>query len=661
MVEVSSHTRLEITPASARDIYLARSESKVPSPSAPTTLFIPTTGVLRSNAGSLAWIDTAYAQGLATRHFLDSINRGDIPAALNPSCQHSVDIKLFHQSPTRLSERSVTLIEALGVATILESLARQSTTLLCPNCGALSERYPSHSQALSVLQEKLTGPCTVFAEGPTDALTAWSHAHGFRPPRTDTTQTSSRLRVQIDSLNSQTDAITRLSQLMHSLWRLRDASVVCVEESGTLTLSKHGTCLGCGYSFIDDRTVGSSGTLRWPDLSSRVLPHGRSCRQLLVAPLHEHAAIPALANSTALSYALRTPLGDRAANTRTSVLSASELAVVAACRSLADALDGHGTCVIDLPAPLLSSEASSTIFAMVSEAASAIGVVLVESSDEKQLIPLRRAQNSAPGRPIGTLRVHSVDYPIEAGKDLTLTGISFKDAEALLQHNSQTETDNIFTPASQYDVISIPVFKSFRRSRTMLVNQLGLAEALANLFAASVDARSAGLTARDFTLSSGRTNKNLCATCNGLGVTLHYIEELSRASVSRCRTCEGSRFANDVGNMSWRGVSLSALLNTPIGEILLLLRALPRALDASTCLEALCLTHLPLGMPLSLMSDSELHALLLIQALLSATASKPIIALIESPLSSLNARQHDGALRLLQSSSRANHLSLVIV
>jgi hypothetical protein len=84
-------------------------------------------------------------------------------------------------------------------------------------------------------------------------------------------------------------------------------------------------------------------------------------------------------------------------------------------------------------------------------------------------------------------------------------------------------------------------------------------------------------------------------------------------------------------------------------------------LDASTCLEALCLTHLPLGMPLSLMSDSELHALLLIQALLSATASKPIIALIESPLSSLNARQHDGALRLLQSSSRANHLSLVIV
>jgi ABC-type thiamine transport system ATPase subunit len=113
--------------------------------------------------------------------------------------------------------------------------------------------------------------------------------------------------------------------------------------------------------------------------------------------------------------------------------------------------------------------------------------------------------------------------------------------------------------------------------------------------------------------------------------------------------------------MSWRGVSLSALLNTPIAEILPLLRALPRAMDAMLCLEALCLTHLPLGMPLSLMSDSELHRLLLIQALLSATASRPIIALVESPFSSLSAQQRDGALRLFQTASRANHLSIVMV
>jgi hypothetical protein len=658
MVEISSHKQLTVTPVSARDLYLSRSTLKVRAQPTPAILLIPTTGVSTSSAGSLAWIDTAFAQGLETRHFLDSIERGDIPSALSPSSQHPVDIQLFHQCPTRLSEGSVTLIEALGVATTLESLARQSTTLLCPHCGELSERQPTPSHALSALRKRAKAPCAVFAEGPPEALMAWSRAHGFHHDQTDTGNSTARLRVQVDSLGAQTEEISRLSPLAHSLWRLRDAALVCVQESGTHTVSKEGICPGCGYSFTADRAAENSETAR---LRARVLTHGRSFQQVLTEPLHQLASLPALATSRALSYALRTHLRDRAAETTTSALSAQELAAVAVCRSLSDAVEARGTCVIDIPTLLLSNDSSSPLLKIVSEAATTSGIVIVEPHEVRPHEPLCRSHRSPSGKQIGTLRINSVDYSIESGMDISITGISFNHVEALIRRQARIGHDSLFTPIREYEVISIPIFKSFRRSRSMLFHQLGLTEALARLFAASVDARSTGLTTKDFTLSSARANKNICATCDGLGVTLSHREEVSRPAIAECPACDGSRFTNDVGCMSWRGVSLSALLSTPIAEILSLLRALPRAMDAIMCLEALCLTHLPLGMPLALMSDSELHALLFIQALLSATPTKPIIAIIEMPCLSLSVRRRGGVLQLLETAPRAQHLSLVMI
>jgi hypothetical protein len=116
---------------------------------------------------------------------------------------------------------------------------------------------------------------------------------------------------------------------------------------------------------------------------------------------------------------------------------------------------------------------------------------------------------------------------------------------------------------------------------------------------------------------------------------------------------------NKVGLISWRGLPLSTLLNTPLNEILPLLRALPRAAEVIICVEALNLTHLPLGMPVALMNRSEQDALLWIQALLTASFNKPMIALVESPLINLNTRQRRGLRTLLESFPRAKHLSIV--
>jgi hypothetical protein len=64
-------------------------------------------------------------------------------------------------------------------------------------------------------------------------------------------------------------------------------------------------------------------------------------------------------------------------------------------------------------------------------------------------------------------------------------------------------------------------------------------------------------------------------------------------------------------------------------------------------------------MPITLMNQSEQHAILWIHALLTASSNKPMIALVEAPLISLNARQRGGLRKLLESFPRAKHLSIV--
>lgn len=673
MVNVSRNIRLTINPASAREIYLRGGSQRDHPLANQIALLIPLSGVSKSDAGTLAWIDTAFAQTLATRGFLDAIHAGNLPPPLSASCEHPVDTNLFYQSPSRLAERSVTLIEALGLTERVTELSLRTSVLECPRCGGTSERYSTPQHALATIQAHMSGQISLSAEGPADALGSWARSHGIPFESREVDPVASRARVQIDSLEAGQGLSSRLSAITHSLWRLHRSTLVCVQEGEILTLAKHGSCPTCGYTFPDERTADISRTLRSggnngdseKQIGSRVLSHGRSIRTLLTDPLCTLTSLDPLSQSTALYLALRTSLGNRAAGTLTSALSATELATIAVCRSLADAIDAQGSCVVDIPEPLLRDTSASPLMAIISEVSTRLGVVILESGETRPNESLLEPRSAETGELIGMLHIESTEglartYPVRQAQDLTLSDATFSDVESSLLSNTNRANVVNFASTSAHEVTSIPVFSSLRRSKSLLIHRLGLAESFANLFASSVDARAAGLTPKDFILStSGRSNKNVCEHCDGLGLLLEYIDELTRPLARECGICRGARFINKVGFMSWRGLSLSTLLNTPLDEILPLLRALPRAAEVIICVEALGLTHLPLGMPITLMNQSEQHAILWIQALLTASSNKPMIALVEAPLISLNARQRGGLRKLLESFPRAKHLSIV--
>jgi len=673
MVDVSKNTPLSINPTSVLDLYTkdkAREETRL---SSPVSLPLPRTGVLRSSLGSLTWIDTAFAQTLSAKAFLAAIGAGDIPPALDSHCEHPVSANLFNQSPERLVERPVTLIEALGLTQLITAIAAESVALECPKCGIISKRYPSPQQVLTAIQDQMVGQVALFAEGEPEALAAWARSQGIPLEVESVGQTSTTARVKIDSFKDSRDLSARLSEITHSLWRLRSPALVCDSDNGTQIFSKRGSCSSCGYMFQRAprsdiaRALRTNGLIPGLEesLGAFVLPHGRSVRAILSDPLDSLISLPSLSKSEPLILALRTPLGAKALGTLTNRLTALEIAALVISRSLGDALHARGTCVLDIPEPLLRRTPSDSLFSTISEVSTQTGVVLITSQESPPVTFSLEPRSAPSGELIGTFHARTLDgptrtYSLRQGHDVSLTNVSLHEIEATLVSNSTEASTLSFIPESTYEVTSIPLFFSERRATSLLLHRLGLADSLANLLASSVDARAAGLTARDFALStSGRSNKNLCGQCNGLGVTLEHIDELPRPLARACAMCGGARFTGKLATMSWRGAPLSELLNVPMSEVLHLVRALPRAAEITQCAEALCLTHLPLGMPLALMSRSERHALRWAQALLNATRAKPGVVLAEATLVSLTSLQRTGLRTLLESFPRASHLSVV--
>jgi excinuclease ABC subunit A len=173
----------------------------------------------------------------------------------------------------------------------------------------------------------------------------------------------------------------------------------------------------------------------------------------------------------------------------------------------------------------------------------------------------------------------------------------------------------------------------------LLIDALGLGDSLANLYAASVDARSLGLRARDFSLAATRSNPHICNACKGLGVTLQFFDELPRPLAAPCQVCHGLRCKSPVRDILFRGTSFSRMLNQNFDEAFVTLKALPKAARTLKLIEMFELQKLPLGMPLTLLSDSEQRAVLLAQALLRATRARPSIVLIEEPEMHLSRQQ----------------------
>lgn len=189
--------------------------------------------------------------------------------------------------------------------------------------------------------------------------------------------------------------------------------------------------------------------------------------------------------------------------------------------------------------------------------------------------------------------------------------------------------------------VYIPPTPRLKKTSGLVAHALGLSEPLAALFAASHEARIAGLNAKSFQVGlSSRGSGSVCVRCNGYGFIIDDEPGLPVVDAEVCQDCCATRFIPPVSGIRFRGLTLGQLYNGTLNSALSILRALPKARDAIALSEALGLLPLALGMPLALLEPNEQRLALLAQAILRSTATKPSTIVIEDSGTGFSAEQH---------------------
>jgi excinuclease ABC subunit A len=150
-----------------------------------------------------------------------------------------------------------------------------------------------------------------------------------------------------------------------------------------------------------------------------------------------------------------------------------------------------------------------------------------------------------------------------------------------------------------------PIAKS---SVSMPATYLEVFQEIRDLFGKLPDAQVAGLSAKDFSLSTG---EGRCKECLGRGfitLTMRYLEDAQAV----CPTCEGKRFQDHVLHFTYRDLNISEILNLTLAETAAVFANHPRINQRLHPALKLGLGYLKLGQPTSTLSGGEAQRLKLV-------------------------------------------------
>jgi len=164
------------------------------------------------------------------------------------------------------------------------------------------------------------------------------------------------------------------------------------------------------------------------------------------------------------------------------------------------------------------------------------------------------------------------------------------------------------------------------------------------LYAATPEARAAGLGASAFSFNGG---EGRCDQCQGLGYERVEMQFLSDVFVP-CPACGTRRFKPEVLAVRREDRSIAELLDLTVTEALAVFATQPAIYRKLAGLEAVGLGYLPLGQPLNTLSGGEAQRLKLVRHLAAfrdREAQAPALLLLDEPTTGLH--RHDVA-RLLE-------------
>jgi hypothetical protein len=523
------------------------------------------------------WLSGIYAQALERRRFLDDLQEGLIPSPLNFFTNSKVAYRFIYTSPESFLKTPQTLLAALGLADRIAALALKSNCWTCYNCGDEISKYKDSQGVIRALITQFNGKeISLRFESPNERLSEWANSKGFK-----TQLTADKLHsVLIDTGLCTQERLTSISSLINSALKIPDLFISCLSGSQhSAILTRNGHCARCNVSGqqISMRVLKEliSGEGFAKDNSSHagaiILAPNLTLHSLLSTPLStlDLSFDSKLREATALLNKLG--LGALTFATMTDSILASDLAKICVASNLLTDRSPGVRILIMLPSGIFSKADSGLIEEQLKKMSQDIAIYISE----------------------GVL----------------------SDAETQENNRSLAEKDKLA-------LASIPVFSSGKSQYRTVCEEMRLFEPLTKLFAASLDAKVQGLTAKDFAIFGVRSPRFVCRSCRGLGIITRIYPEMRQPVAHPCPVCLGARCEPPISTTLFRGVAFPQILNRTISESYDILSALPKVSAILKIIDALDLLHLPLGMPLSLLSHSETRRLALAGDLILKKAFK---------------------------------------
>ena len=205
------------------------------------------------------------------------------------------------------------------------------------------------------------------------------------------------------------------------------------------------------------------------------------------------------------------------------------------------------------------------------------------------------------------------------------------------------------------DVVLVDQQPIGRTPRSNPVTYLKAFDPIRELFAATKDARSRGLTASyfSFNVPGGR-----CEACQGEGEVRVEMQFLADVFVP-CDQCDGKRFKPQVLDVRYKGRNIHQVLELTVREALTFFSSSPKVLRRLQVLDEVGLGYLRLGQPATTLSGGEAQRIK-IGAHLSSHSGERLLYILDEPTTGLH---FDDIAKLLTAMRRlieAGHSLLVI-
>ena len=162
------------------------------------------------------------------------------------------------------------------------------------------------------------------------------------------------------------------------------------------------------------------------------------------------------------------------------------------------------------------------------------------------------------------------------------------------------------------------------RQRSMIATQLGIFTWLRQLFGQLKESQIAGFSAADFALTAARGGR--CPTCQGLGTVAASVAYLP---ATPCHVCNGRRYDSTIDSITWRGLSISAVLALSINAAAKFLRNFNKVHTILQVAVDLGLGHLQLGRATAQLSSGESQRLQLVPCV--AKTGPDTLLLLDAP------------------------------